>query len=262
MRKLTAFYFSGTGNTRYVTETLCKRLAGGFETNVLDISARRDLRGELEKADCILLAFPVYGSSPPVPMRQFLYRYADCFPARDVIIVATQYMFSGDGAASLGRSVEKCGGRVIFAEHFRMPNNLADCKAFKIRNGEEIEPLLKRTDRRIARFAQKILQGRPCKRGFNPFSHALGYFSQRALWRRHENDKKKCLRVDTKKCVGCGLCVKNCPVRNLRMELGKARPQGQCALCYRCVNLCPQRAITLIGKNAPQRPYKGPPLNM
>ncbi|MCI8595357.1 MAG: flavodoxin family protein [Clostridia bacterium] len=31
MRKLGAFYFSGTGNTRYVTEKLCGLLKNNFE---------------------------------------------------------------------------------------------------------------------------------------------------------------------------------------------------------------------------------------
>lgn len=257
MKKLRAFYFSGTGNTLYVTRRLCEKLRPGFDTAVFDISSE-DAAAELKRADCILLAFPVYGSSPPVPMRRFLFRHAAKFKGKPVYIVATQYMFSGDGAASLGRAVEKCGGRVVGAEHFRMPNNLADCKIFRIKNGDALAPMLARTDKRIDAFAAAILAGNPKRRGFNPVSHAVGFCCQRALFRLHENRKKKLLKVDVTKCAGCGACVAKCPVHNLRLENGFAVPQGDCALCYRCINLCPMRAITLVGKETGAQ-YKGPP---
>ena len=97
MKKLRAFYFSGTGNTRYVTRDLCKKLSEGFDALAFDISGTGELSAELRAADCVLLAFPVYGSSPPVPMRRFVYDHADVWKGKEVIVVATQYMFSGDG---------------------------------------------------------------------------------------------------------------------------------------------------------------------
>lgn len=259
MKRLEAFYFTGTGNTRYVAQALGDRLAAAFEVRLHEITAREDFQTELKRADCVLLAFPIYGSSPPVPMRRFVHRHGDSFAAKEVIIVVTQFLFSGDGAASLGRTVESYGGRVRYAEHFRMPNNLADCKALKVRNGEELQTMLRRTDARIDRFARVILAGGSCRRGFSPVSHAVGYFCQRALWRKGEGEKTNALRIDGSRCIGCGACVRQCPVGNLRLEAGKARPLGQCALCYRCVNLCPKQAVTMMGKEPPAVQYKGPP---
>lgn len=256
MKKLSAFYFSGTGNTRYVTERLCEKIKS-YQASVYDISEKNDFAAAMRGADCILLAYPIYGSSPPVPMRRFVYRNAKYINGRDVIIVITQYMFSGDGAASLGRTVEKLGGRVIFAEHFDMPNNLADCRIFTIRNVGELRNRLEKTERRIDSFADRIDNGKPVRRGFNALSHAVGYCCQRKFWRRGENAKKSALKIDGGRCVGCGLCEKRCPVGNISVSDGKAVPLGNCALCYRCINACPKQAITLFGKNPPQKQYKG-----
>ena len=121
MKKLTAFYFSGTGNTRYVTEELCRRLSPGYQTQVLDISEPADQEAALSSAESVLLAFPIYGSSPPVPMRRLVYKHIPQLKDKELIVVATQYLFSGDGAASLGRTIERLGGRVSYAEHFDMP---------------------------------------------------------------------------------------------------------------------------------------------
>lgn len=258
VKDLAAFYFTGTGNTRYVTLALLKKLSCAYHVRAFELSECPDAAAELKRADTVLLAFPVYGSSPPVPMRRFLQKYAGLLEDKTFIIAATQYMFSGDGAASLGRTVERCGGRVIAAEHFNMPNNLADCRMFRIRNGQELEGMLAKADRKIDAFARKILMGRRCRRGFNPASHAVGYFCQRAFWRKKEDEKKRALRIDGGRCVCCGLCVKRCPVGNLALSGGKVRPLGNCALCYRCVNLCPGKAITLIGSTAPDCQYRGP----
>ena len=48
--------------------------------------------------------------------------------------------------------------------------------------------------------------------------------------------------------MGCGVCEHLCPMKNISVEEGKAVPHERCAMCYRCINRCPQRAITLLGK--------------
>ena len=256
IKKLAAYYFSGTGNTKYVTEKRCESLKPEYDCSVYDISHAPNA-DEMKQADLILFAFPVYGSAPPQPMRRFLYNNKDRVSGKKLAIIVTQYMFSGEGAASLGRAAEKYGGRVEYAEHFNMPNNISDCNIFKIRNGEDIIPMLEKTDMRIEAFAKKILSGVRFRRGFGVASHALGFLSQRALFRKGESKKRDKLKIDGGRCTGCGACVKQCPAGNLVLSNGKARPSNVCALCYRCVNLCPNKAITLIGKHAPEVQYKG-----
>ena len=277
-RRLAAFYFSGTGNTRYLTEWLTGLLAERYEAKTYALllgadggaravpvpSGGRELaadgiRRAVADADLVLLAYPVYGSSPPLPVRRFLHAAGNAFRDKEIAVAATQYMFSGDGAAAAGRTAEKYGGRVKYAEHFGMPNNLSDCRVFPVKNGGELRAMSERTDRKIEAFARRILDGKPLRRGFNPLSHAVGYFCQRALWRRHESDKRDRLKIDPARCTGCGLCAKNCPAANLRVEKGRAVPAGRCILCYRCVNLCPVRAVTLLGAAPPEKQYKGLP---
>ena len=51
---------------------------------------------------------------------------------------------------------------------------------------------------------------------------------------------------DYKKCVGCGLCVKNCRFAALVMKKGKpALNQFLCEGCGACEVICPQKAIKL-----------------
>lgn len=50
----------------------------------------------------------------------------------------------------------------------------------------------------------------------------------------------------TDACIGCRLCVENCPVQTISNVEGKARINlGHCIRCYCCHELCPEHAIEL-----------------
>lgn len=41
MKKLSAFYFTGTGNTRYVAVRLCKKLSSVYASNAYDFRPKQ-----------------------------------------------------------------------------------------------------------------------------------------------------------------------------------------------------------------------------
>lgn len=44
-------------------------------------------------------------------------------------------------------------------------------------------------------------------------------------------------------CKNCYRCLRNCPVKAIRVETGQARViDDRCILCGHCVNVCPQNA--------------------
>ncbi|MGC9360161.1 MAG: DUF362 domain-containing protein [Anaerolineae bacterium] len=48
------------------------------------------------------------------------------------------------------------------------------------------------------------------------------------------------------KCTGCGYCVRNCPVKAITIEDGRAQMDLQrCIRCYCCHELCPELAVEL-----------------
>jgi ferredoxin len=51
--------------------------------------------------------------------------------------------------------------------------------------------------------------------------------------------------VDLDKCIGCGICVQDCPLGAIRLKKKKASVDDRCSQCGACVKVCPEEALTL-----------------
>lgn len=52
--------------------------------------------------------------------------------------------------------------------------------------------------------------------------------------------------IDENKCVGCGLCVKDCPAKYIKLVDGKAKAIGNgCIECGHCFAICPTESVAM-----------------
>jgi MinD superfamily P-loop ATPase len=59
------------------------------------------------------------------------------------------------------------------------------------------------------------------------------------------------LKIDQRKCVGCGICAEGCSLHLLAVKHSKTYVKEGCTVCGECVNLCICSAISVENDEAP-----------
>lgn len=182
---------------------------------------------------------------------------ARCIPLETPYIINmlenenTMGLFSGDGTGCTARLLKKYGAEILGGLQIKMPDSVCDSKLLK-KGIEENRQIIKNADKRIEQTAEQIKRGIYPKEGLSFIAHIKGLFGQRLWFYRktiYYTDKLKI----SDSCIGCGLCSKECPMKNIKMKENRAVPGKRCTMCYRCISLCPQKAITLLGKKVQEQ---------
>lgn len=241
---MVGIYFSGTGNTKYCISKFVSKYDDSASIISIEDSASVEA---IKDNDVIVFAYPIYYSSLPKIVSDYIKSNKDIFNGKKIFIIVTMGLFSGDGAGCSARLFKKYGAEVIGGLHLKMPDCIGDEKALK-KPLEKNKQIVHEADNKIQNALQKMKNGNPTKEGLNIFYHAAGLFGQRLWFYNKTRDYSNKLKIDKSMCIGCGLCSSICPMNNIKVIDKKAEPQGKCTMCYRCVNNCPKQAITLIGK--------------
>ena len=251
-------YFSGTGNTKFVVDTMIQEFKK-YDIEMSAISIEDFVDEDIEKiknADRLLFAYPVYGSMAPMIMWKFVRKISEHLEDKKTIVIATQLMFSGDGGAYLARLLRKGHAEIESIEHFNMPSNLSDVKIFKTKNGEEAKAVAERTRQRIELYCMDYSKNIKNKKGDGVGSLLLGAI-QRVPFSKWERKLAKNVKIDHNLCTRCEICCQTCPTKNLSLKDNLISQNGDCTICYRCVNNCPEKAISILSKKRPKTQYKG-----
>lgn len=238
---MTGIYFSGTGNTKYCLSVFMEKFGG----EIFSVEDKSAVPAITQSSD-IAFAYPIYYSSLPKIVHDFITDNKDLWKGKNIYVIADIGLFSGDGAGVSARLFKKYGANVTGGLHLRMPDCIGDVRALK-KSAEDNKKLIGAARLKAENAAKLFSEGKPSQEGLNIFYHIAGLFGQR-LWFGHKaRSYAKSPSVDREKCVGCGICEKSCPMKNITVTEGKASGGGRCTMCYRCFTLCPKQAITIIG---------------
>jgi len=237
-------YFSGTGNTRFCVDRFLKEY--GYSQSLCSIEEDETLE-KIKKDNAIVIGYPVQYSSIPKILRDYIVDNRHIWNGKNIFIIATMGLFSGDGAGILARLLKNYGAIIVGGLHLKMPDSIGDVKALK-RSFEENKKLVIKAEEKICRSVNDLKNGKLPHEGLGIIYHLAGLFGQRLYFfgkTRKYTDK---LKINSQACMGCGLCEKLCPMNNITLADGIAVSGDKCTMCYRCISKCPKQAITLLGK--------------
>lgn len=242
-------YFSGTGNSKHCIETFLQAYSKAFKVSPIQSFSieEKEIIHHIKSHDELVLCYPIYYSNLPKILYDFIVNHSDLWKGKKIFIIATMALFSGDGAGLSARLLKQYGAHIIGGLHLKMPDCIGDVKVLK-RSLSTNKKLVANAELKLKQAALACEQGNPPQQGLNFAYHLAGLFGQRLYFynkTKHYTDK---LKINTTKCIGCGTCVKLCPMQNITLQNKLAISHNECTMCYRCVNHCPRQAITLIGK--------------
>lgn len=244
-------YFSGTGNSAYVA----KKIAKGVQDEAVSLNDR--IRsGDHTKRDSEtpwVFVVPTYGWRIPRIVQDWIER-ADLHGNRQAYFVMTCGGDIGNAGKYVKELCEKKGLLYMGCLEVVMPENYVamfsvpdEAKARKII--EKAEPVIagavelvrdrKAFPERKAGIGARISSGAVNSMFYPLFVHAKKFYA-------------------TPECVGCSVCAKVCPLKNVTMEKGRPKWGDNCTHCMACICKCPKEAIEYGKKTKGKTRYQCP----
>jgi ferredoxin/flavodoxin len=237
-------YFSGTGNTRYCVQKFINELDNNAKSFSIEDN---ELIFELPNQDIIIFGFPIYYSNLPKIVEDYISKNAKSFYNKKIFIITTKGLFNGFGVIKAKRMFEKCGAYFIGSAQFNMPDNIRDLLIMELVFSKKYDKVISRANIKVEKAAIKFKANKPSRSGLSIFNY-LASFTFKMLWFYPKNYKYiSAPKIDNNKCIRCGICVKNCPMNNIKEESNKIVSGDRCTICYRCFNSCPKQALTILG---------------
>ena len=246
------FYFSGCGNSRHVAETLA---AGLNDTLIFIPEAARGNRYDytLAEGESLGFVFPVYSWAPPKLVLDFVKRMT--------VKVGPSTLRQAQGSGTLPytyfactcgdncghtekvfrKVVEEKGWSLSACFSVQMPETYIGMAGFKLDTEEKAKQKIAEADamlkRNIPRLVNKERFSEIVKGSFS----WLKTYLVNPGFNQHATDDKKYL--STEDCIHCGKCVEVCPLKNVTLEDGRPKWNGNCTMCMACYHYCPTNAI-------------------
>ena len=227
------YYFSGTGNSKWVAEQIAQK-TDDTAVSIPALIADGPYAAHIGAGEVIGLVFPVYAWGAPTLVERF---------CKSIQIDSSAYAYvictCGDEAGkSLQRLKEKFRWKAAWS--LAMPNNYV--VGFEVDQPELAKSKVETARKKIPQIAEAIL----AHKSEYDVQEGSGAKVKTAIVRPMFNffAKRTSPFYGTDACNGCGLCARICPIGAIQME--SDRPvwvKKHCTQCLGCINRCPQRAI-------------------
>jgi flavodoxin/Pyruvate/2-oxoacid:ferredoxin oxidoreductase delta subunit len=266
MMKILILYFSGTGNTEFVSRYIKEHLiSDAYETTLAPIELFN--KESIAQYDSLFFGFPVYACNMP----RFVQDYLQEIPitaARTVFIFCTKAFFAGTAIKRASQIFQERGYTTVGYADLKMPGS--DGLAFLKKDSQTVSKMINKDFSKLNEIDEMINRSKDimeiCGRGsINQYAvdikpAVINFLASKlleAVYETIEGRLKKKFWAD-ENCIGCLKCEKICPVKNIEVNEKGVLFRDHCLLCMRCLHQCPKEAIQIGQKTVGKFRWKGP----
>ncbi len=240
--------YSGTGNSRYIA----KRIADALGDEVIDLNAKikANDNSPIQTGSNVVVVTPTYAWRIPRLVSAWLSK-TELTGAERVWFV----MNCGDGIGNADKYnralAEQKQLTYMGMAGVIMPENYI--AVFSAPDTDKARGIVAKAEPEIDAVIANIKAGEPLPA---PKESLLGRFLSGSV---NPIFYKLIVKADkftvSDACVGCGLCVKNCPTNSITLKDGKPVWGSGCTHCMACICYCPKEAIEYGTKSVGQPRY-------
>ena len=241
-------FFSGTGNSNYVA----KRIADALGDEIVNLNARIKASdsSSIETGERVIIVTPTYAWRIPRVVRDWLLK-TELRGAKQVWFVMTCGSEIGNADKYNRELCTEKGLSCMGTAQTVMPENYI--AMFSAPQADKARQIVAKAKPDIDRAIAAIQAGE-C---FAPTRNNLydRFMSGPVNPIFYKCFVKANAFTASSACIGCGQCVKRCPMNNVTLKDGKPVWGRNCTHCMACICYCPKEAIEYGKKSVGQPRY-------
>ena len=245
--KISLFYYSGAGNTKFIAKIIKKKLERqGHQVDMTHVNIK-SIQKFKQDADTYIIGFPVYDLAAPELVKQLVKNLDSS--NKPIAYFCTKAFLSADSILELSEISSKKGFKTVSIQDLYMP--ATDALALFAKKDSRTEKFLKsfhskNIDKKLDDFIARMERGKEIsisEKWYSALSFLIPKKTKKAF---HDQYTKYIPEFYSKKdiCIECMLCVKGCPRENIRFDDG-IKFGLDCDMCLSCLHHCPVDSIQL-----------------
>ncbi|MCR4898001.1 MAG: EFR1 family ferrodoxin [Acholeplasmatales bacterium] len=244
-------YFSSTGNTEFIAKEIANRLDDD-SINLLNRIKNNDY-SIINSSKPFIILLPVYICTIPT----FLIKYLKKLKLngnKNCYFVFTSGGYAGMSSSKAHSICRKLKLKYRGRAEFKMPRNYLISGHYPPNTDEEIEERIRNSYNKIDDVCNIIKNNQKLKERHIWLFEKIIILPFVPVWRKLKHTTKDFYVND--KCIGCGICVKKCPINCIKIENNKPIwISSHCEHCMGCLQNCPKEAIEYKNKTEGKRRY-------
>ncbi len=231
-------YFSPTGNVKHLAHQLADALRV-HQINCVLHPLEQTSPQSLGQKGALVLIFPVHAFNPPRNVIRFVRDLPENLnKVVSIISVGSSESMMNTAASTRIKSIlEDKGCTVEQDELLAMPLTILTALP-----EQQAKEMITGSEEKIHKIAGRIISGQKSDRHVSFASKWIAFFG------RLESLAARLFGLElhaSDACTSCGVCVDNCPQKNIRFDKNNIPVFGfNCLMCLRCIYNCPENAIS------------------